>query len=73
MAWQVKNCFGITVSIRREHDLARGWIVTALLSGFTVFRTKRKRGFATGKSLPKDSTSEDINEAAREKQETETG
>jgi hypothetical protein len=43
--------FGVTFNLRDERAAAEEWIVTALLAGFTVFRSSCRTGGATGTGL----------------------
>jgi hypothetical protein len=43
--------FGVTFNMRDERAAASEWIITALLNGYTVFRSSSRTGGATGSGL----------------------
>ena len=48
--WRYKNLGGVTFA-RKEASEARAWVMQALLAGFTVFYSHRKRYGGAGRGL----------------------
>ena len=50
--WRDKNTFGVKFDVKVDRAAAEAWIVTALLDGYTVFHSSRRRGGFGGRSMP---------------------